>query len=122
MLSIGGVVGHLTISGAPEPFLAQVRARYDAFTMPPAPGLRRTFAARLRFDPARPPRASADVPVVTGPVSRPLKVTATERALDIERWDFTLGLTAEGARGRGTWSGEGRCDLNPFALDSLLRV
>jgi hypothetical protein len=119
------VVGHLTITGAPEPFLAQVRARYDAFSMPPAPGVRRAFSARLRFDPARPPGAGAAGP--TGPVACPLSVDAGERSLDVERWDFALRLAPEPARTRAaaataTWTGDGRCDMNPFALDSLLRV
>jgi hypothetical protein len=118
MLSIGGVVGHLEITGAPEPFLAQVRARYDAFTLPPAPGVQRAFSARLRFDPVR-PRSSAEP---TGPTVRPLAVDASDKALDIDRWDFALRLAPEGRGRSATWSGTGRCDMNPFALDSLLRV
>ena len=35
-LSVGGVVGRLSFAGAPDAFLHQVAARYDAFCLPSA--------------------------------------------------------------------------------------
>jgi hypothetical protein len=119
LLSIGAVVGHLSFEGAPEPFVTQARARYDAFTMPPAPGVGRSFSAELRFEPAKPARTGGRGAEER---ARPLTVVADERTIEIDRWDFHLRLTAQKGRGRARWTGVGRCELNPFALDSLLRV
>ena len=44
MLSIGGVVGRLSLGAAPAAFLEQVAARYDAFRLPPADWVDRAFA------------------------------------------------------------------------------
>jgi len=49
MLSIGGVVGHIELLGAPPLFIAQMRARYRAFEMPVAPGVARDVSLRLEF-------------------------------------------------------------------------
>jgi hypothetical protein len=119
LLSIGAVVGHVTFAGAPEPFVTQARARYDAFTMPPSPAATRSFSAELRFEPAPPARAGG-----RGAVERthPLTVVADDHTIEIDRWDFHLRLTLQKGRGRARWAGAGRCELNPFALDSLLRV
>lgn len=119
MLSIGAVVGQLSFAGAPEPFVTQARARYDAFTMPPAPAVTRSFAIALRFEPAKPARAGGRSPEER---ARPLTVTATDQAIEIDRWDFSVRLAVQKGRGRARWTGSGRCELNPFALDSLLRV
>jgi hypothetical protein len=119
LLSIGPVVGHVTFVGAPETFMAQARARYDAFTLPVAPGVARTFSITLRFDGAAPPRAGGRQ---ADSLSRPLAVTSEARALTLSRWDFDVRARATKTRGRLTWTGAGRCELNPFSLDSLLRV
>lgn len=119
MLSIGGVVGHVALGTAPPAFLDQVRARYDAFFLPPAEWVDRAFALKLNFLPAIPARPTGRTEEQR---SQPLVVSATTRVIKIDRWDFSVRLTAEIFRGRPRWSGTGRCEMNPFALDSLLRV
>jgi hypothetical protein len=119
LLSIGAVVGAVSLLGAPQPFVAQLRARYEAFLMPPSPGVARAFSVTLRFD-AAPPGKLAGRVSETG--ARPLAVTAGERAMEITRWDFEVRLDAQGGRARAAWSGAGRCEMNPFAVDSLMRV
>jgi hypothetical protein len=125
LLSIGGTTGHLVLARAPEPFLAQIRERYGAFTMPPAPGVDRRFSLRLTFEPelamtaqggARAAEHVADVE------AHPLKVTATERAIKIDRWDIQVRLAARTTPGRTQWTGRGRVRMNPYALDCVLRV
>ena len=119
MLSIGGVVGHVGLGSAPAAFLDQARARYDAFHLPPAEWVDRAFALRLHFEPAVPGRPAGRTRELA---SQPLTVVTTARAIKIDRWDFSVRLTPETFRGRPRWSGTGRCEMNPFALDSLLRV
>jgi hypothetical protein len=126
LLSIGGLAGQLSFGGAaPEPFLAQVRERYGAFTMPSAPHVQRGFSLRLDFEPALPPwgpgdpRAAAHLETIE---AHPLKVTATDTTIKIDRWDLHVRLTAKKREGRVEWSGSGRCRMNPYALDCLLRV
>jgi hypothetical protein len=122
LLSIGPVVGHLSFTGAPPTLMDQARARYDAFMMPVSPGAAHTFSVVLRCDSSRPVRPGGRGAEVG---AHPLTVTTTDRTIEIDRWDFSLRLTLEKGRGRGAaarWTGAGRCELNPFALDSLLRV
>jgi hypothetical protein len=125
LLSIGGTTGHLVFARAPEPFLAQVRERYGSFTMPPAPGVDRRFSLRLRFEPDQAPASRKGDRTAQYPAeveAHPLKVTATEHAIKIDRWDIHVRLAAKTTRGRTQWTGTGRVRMNPYALDCVLRV
>ncbi len=119
MLSIGGVVGHIELLGAPPLFIAQMRARYRAFEMPVAPGVARDVSLRLEFVSA----ASASKGRGERPVweEAPLVVSAAGREITIRRWDLSVKLASTRAR-RGPYRGQGRCAMNPFAVDCLLRV
>ncbi|HXU80217.1 MAG TPA: hypothetical protein VN914_02395 [Polyangia bacterium] len=116
LLSIGGVVGRFALGAAPRPFLAQLRERYDAFTLPRSPAVDHIFTVDLRFRSARPApdrwrKAS----------SHPLVVKSDDRTVEIDRWDFTATLERRGPLGGG-FAGQATCELNPFALDSFLRI
>jgi hypothetical protein len=120
MLSIGGVVGHVELRGATPLFVEQLRARYGAFEMPAAPGVHRDFSLELDVGvlPTRPPGSPADI------ANRPLTVSAKGRTITIDRWDLAVRLAGEtAARGRRpSYRGQGRCEMNPFAVDCVLRV
>ena len=121
-LSIGGVVGHLEIEGAPRVFLEQVRARYGAFLLPSSNLGAGDFYLRLALDPIAAPGSSASKRLAETE-AHPLKVTARGRTIAAERWDFRARLQGRSARDRGvSYRGEGRCEASPFALDCLLRV
>jgi hypothetical protein len=119
VLSIGAVVGHIGFRGAPEPFMAQARARYDAFRLPAEPGVARAFSIELDFEPAKPARPGGRAPEQR---SRPLTVAMKAGVIEIDRWDFSIRLVRAPGRGRARWVGQGRCELNPFAVDAVLRV
>lgn len=131
LISVGGVVGHLTWGAAPTLFIAQLRDRYGPYTVPPAPWVERAFSLRLDF--------LAAAPIVDGETragdvaARPLRIEESDQAIRLGRWDFTARLAPQvqrSARSRGgarppvpsAWSGTATCQMNPFALDSLLRV
>ncbi|HXU05505.1 MAG TPA: hypothetical protein VN903_31315 [Polyangia bacterium] len=120
LLSIGGLVAHIELSGAQPVFMEQLRARYGAFEMPAAPWVERDISLRLTVESATPPgdpgrRAHID--------AHPLAVNASARTIAAERWDFSVKLTAESGRAaRTSYRGSGRCEMNPFALDCMLRV
>jgi hypothetical protein len=116
LLSIGGLVGRLVLGAAPAPFLAQLRERYDAFSLPPSRAVDHVFELRIRFRSARPTpdrwrKASA----------RPLEVSAGARQVEIDRWDFSTILRRQGPD-PGVFVGDATCEMNPFAFDSLMRV
>jgi hypothetical protein len=116
LLSIGGVVGRLVLGAAPAPFLQQLRERYDAFSLPPSPGVAHVFTLEIRFRTSKPSperwrKANA----------RPLVVKATDTDVEVDRWDFTAQLHRRG-RTPGVFTGQATCELNPFAFDSLMRV
>lgn len=126
LISIGGVVGHLTLGAAPAPFLAQLRERYAPYTVPPAPWVECEMSLVVTFAPAAPiaSRASRARDVA----AHPLQVRETDTRIDIRRWDFEASLSP-GPRaaksldgGHAIWEGEVTCQMNPFAFDSLLRV
>jgi hypothetical protein len=119
MLSIGGVVGHLEMVGAPSVFVAQLRARYRAFEMPVTPGVVRAFSLRLKFVSVA--RTSKDGAGRDGWVQTPLAVSAAGREIRIERWDLSVALRSTRSRA-GRYRGQGRCELNPYSLDCILRV
>ena len=55
--------------------------------------------------------------------AHPLAVQAAGRKLAASRWDFDLFLSARtGLRGRSVYRGDGRCEMSPFAIDTVLRV
>lgn len=123
LLSIGGVAGSVAFAGAPQPFVSLARTRYEAFTMPALPAVARAFALDLRFSTVRPGGAPRDLQQLeTTLATKPLRVKVSGRAIHISRWDFDVRLTAGSGGARARWSGGGRCEMNPFALDSLLRV
>jgi hypothetical protein len=119
VISIGGIAGRLELGPAPEPFLAQVRERYAAFTMPAAPDLEAGFALRMRFDSVPPADWDTQVARIS---AHPLTVKATAKTITISRWDIKVRLRATRARGRLRWIGTGRCKMSPYALDCVLRV
>ena len=124
LLSIGGVVGQLEIAGAPPVFWDQLRARYSAFELPPAASVARDFVVRLEM-------GSVELPVSPAAVERrqaltyahPLAVDASGRRVAATRWDFDFRLAGRPSRGgRVVYRGEGRCEMSPFAVDTVLRV
>jgi hypothetical protein len=121
LLSIGGSVGRLELVGGPRAFIDQLRARYSAFELPAAPWVKSDFSLRLDF-------ISAPAPGVRDAVAalakRPLKVKATKRAISVSRWDIDVKLTAGRAQrgGQICYRGSGRCEMNPFSVDCILRV
>jgi hypothetical protein len=140
LLSIGGIVGHLSLGTAPAPFLEQLRERYAPYTIPPAPWVGRAFSLRVGFLAAAP---IVDAATRAGGVAaHPLRIQESNHEIRVGRWDFTARLTSAPERGapRGRagaaaagaaamtplspapWSGVADCQMNPFALDSLLRV
>src|SRR5438309_2180797 len=121
MLSVGGVVGRLSLGAAPAAFLDQVAARYDAFRLPAADLTDRAFALQVTFMPAAAVRAEGRTGEI---VAHPLRITNNARAgvMKGERWDFSFKLSHGTFRKRQRWAGQARCEMNPFALDSLLRV
>jgi hypothetical protein len=120
VVSIGGIAGRLELGPAPETFLAQVRERYAAFTMPAAPGVDVGFSLRLRFDSVPPPVDRAAH--IAFAEAHPLTVKATAKTITISRWDIEVRLTAQRARGRVRWVGRGHCKMSPYALDCVLRA
>ena len=121
LLSIGGVVAHVELVGGHQPFIDQLHARYGAFEMPAATWVERDISLRLDLIPASPPGAR-DYRVALE--TKPLRVAATARAIAVTRWDLRAKLTAapRPRRGRTTYRGSGRCEMNPFAVDCILRV
>jgi hypothetical protein len=119
LLSIGGIVVRLSLESAPSAFLDQVRARYDAFHLPPADWVDRAVALRVTFVPAVAARPAGRLREI---VAHPLAITASGRAIKASRWDFSFKLAPETFHERARWAGVARCEMNPFALDSMLRV
>ena len=131
LLSMGGVVGHFGLDGAPGPFVAQLMERYGPYAIPVAPWVQRTFSVRVSFAAASP---MTDPRVRAGEVAaRPLRVEETDARVKINRWDFSVALdsvarpravegASEGAGDGSRFVGGGTCQMNPFAFDSLLRV
>jgi hypothetical protein len=120
LLSIGGVVAHLELTGAQPTFMEQLHARYGAFEMPPGPRVQRDISLRIAFGSATPPSGAARLAEIE---AHPLTVTAAGRTISAERWDFAVKLTADGGRGaRAAYRGSGQCEMNPYAIDCILRV
>ena len=140
LISIGGVVGHLSLGTAPAPFLKELRERYAPYSIPPAPWVGRAFSLQVAFGAAAP---IVDAATRAGGVAaHPLRIQESNQEIRVGRWDFTARLTLATARaparGRAnraqagasattghapaSWSGTADCQMNPFALDSLLRV
>jgi hypothetical protein len=119
MLAIGGVVAHIELEGAQPTFVEQMRARYGAFAMPASRLVHRDLSLRLTLSSAPPPVTGGRLAEME---ARPLAVTATGRSLSVERWDFSVELTAKEVRGAGvTYRGGGRCEMNPLSVDCVLR-
>jgi hypothetical protein len=120
VLSIGGVVAHLELAGAQPVFMEQLRARYGAFEMPAAPWVQRDISLRLTLDSAAPPGAPGRRAEID---AHPLTVSAAGRSISVERWDFAVKVTAESGRApHASYRGSGHCEMNPFAIDCMLRV
>jgi hypothetical protein len=120
LLSIGGVVAHLELIGAQPLFMEQLRARYGAFEMPAAPWVAKDFSLRLTLESAAPPGDPNRRAIID---AHPLAVNAAGRTITAERWDFAVKLTTESGRGSHvSYRGSGRCEMNPFAVDCMLRV
>lgn len=119
VLAIGGLVGHVQLFGATPAFFEQLLARYEAFTMPALSESRYDLVIRLDMHSPPPPgtrKALADAE------AHPLTVTATERTIGLSRWDFGVRLRARGGQRRVSYRGRGRCEMNPFSVDCVLRV
>jgi hypothetical protein len=119
LLSIGGIAGRLRLGGAPQPFLSDVWGRYGSFTLPSSPDVAAGFTLRLTFE-SMPLFDSALRAAQT--LATPLTVKATDKTITISRWDISVRLVAKRTRGRTEWVGTGRCEMNPYALDCVLRV
>ncbi|HVV17156.1 MAG TPA: hypothetical protein VHH90_08130 [Polyangia bacterium] len=127
LLSIGGLVGQLDLAGAPDLFWDQLRARYGAFTLPAAAEVTRDFVVRLDMLPVPLPGSRAAIERRYAQTeAHPLSVDAAGRKLAAHRWDFDVRLTGRAGRarqaGRPLYRGQGRCEMSPFAVDTLLRV
>jgi hypothetical protein len=120
VVSIGGLAGGLELGPAPAPFLAQLRERYGAFTMPASPDVGVGFSLRLRFE-SVPPPADLDAHLAYTE-AHPLSVKVTDKTITISRWDLQVRLAARRVGGRVRWVGAGRCRMSPFSLDCVLRV
>jgi len=121
LLSIGGVIGHFALGDAPAPFLQQVRDRYGPYTVPPAAWVQRAFSVAVTFTAAV---TATDGELRAGEVAaRPLRVDESNQAIRVARWDFSAALGPGRVAGsRAVWEGQATCQMNPFALDSLMRV
>jgi hypothetical protein len=129
MIAVGGIVTHLELEGATTAIVEQIKERYGAFEMPPAPRAERQLSLRLRLRPASSPGAFMDE---TSASRRPLSVAMRAQLLTAERWDFAVQLAAAVApttststeleRSSPTFRGGGWCVESPFALDAILRV
>ncbi|HEY4184924.1 MAG TPA: hypothetical protein VGP07_07640, partial [Polyangia bacterium] len=121
LVSIGGLVGHFALGAAPAPFIQQVRDRYGPYTVPPAAWVERAFSIAVTFTAAM---AATDGELRAGEVAaRPLRVDETSDSIRAARWDFSATLAARQLAGaRPVWEGHASCQMNPFALDSLMRV
>lgn len=134
LISVGGIVAHLALGEAPDPFAEQLRERYAPYTVPPAPWVSCAFSLRVTFTAAAP---IADGEMRAGEVAaHPLRIEESNQAIRVGRWDFGVRLTPSPeqrqppSRGRhasvpvspASWSGEASCQMNPFAFDSMLRV
>ncbi len=124
LLSIGGVVGELHISGALPVFREQLRARYGAFELPPGSQVVRDFVVRLKMTAVPPPPSRAAIARRYAETeAHPLAVEVRGRRIVAARWDFDVRLAGRGRRGgRVTYRGGGRCEMSPFAVDCVLRV
>jgi hypothetical protein len=113
LISIGGVVGHLLVSGPAATLVADLRQRYAAFCLPCSPKVERHFTLRIVLQ-GRPaaidPERSAEPPRLQTQADR----------IEIERLDFHAAL--ERQAGRGSFAGSATCQANPVAFESLLRV
>ena len=114
LLSIGGVVGEVTLIGATAAFAAEISRRYAGFTLPNGKSVPRGFALEVTF---------SDNPRLGGPwpagVIQP-EVRSSSTGIDIRRWDFLCRMTC-GPRG-GSFRGNAECLAQPWTFESLLRV
>ncbi len=108
LLSIGGIVGHLR--APPDAGIDRLlRDKYDPFRLPPAPWVGRDFTIDLEWGESR----RSDLP----PASPEVRISTDSIA--VARSDFEARLARVSG---GPWTGQGRCDANPYSFDSLLRV
>jgi hypothetical protein len=119
VLCIGGLVGHVEMVGAGGAFIERVLERYEAFQMPSLPDVHRDFSLRLEFLPP-PPAGARDA--LAADAANPLTVMATERTIAVSRWDLAVRLVARGSGRQISYRGSGRCEINLFAFDCILRV
>ena len=119
VLCIGGLVGHVQLLGAGRSFIEQVLARYEAFELPVLPDVHRDFSLRLELRPP-PPAGARDA--LAADAAYPLTVRATGRTIGVTRWDLDVRLLARGRGRQVSYRGRGRCEINLFAFDCILRV
>jgi hypothetical protein len=114
LLSIGGVVGEVSLIGATPEFADDVRRRYAGFSLPNGKSVPRGFALEVMFSENR--RLGGPWPEG---VIQP-EVTSSSSRIDIRRWDFLCRMTS-GPRG-GSFRGNAECLAQPWSFESLLRV
>jgi hypothetical protein len=114
LVSIGGVVGHLVMVGAPGPLLADLRRRYAAFLLPNSPGVDRAFSLRVTM------RGQEPTPMDARRIALPPRVQAAGDEVEIERGDFYAELRR--ARPGLPFQGRGQCQATHVAFESLLRI
>lgn len=125
LLSIGGIAGRVVLEGAHSSFIEQVKVRYAAFLLPSSPLIELGFQVSLALDPVGPPPMTekARAARLAEIEETQLSVTATDKSLRFERWDLSARLSAKPApRRRLRWVGKGRCAMNPYSLDCVLRI
>jgi len=90
--------------------------------VPPAAWVDRAFSLAVTFTAAA---TATDGELRAGEVAaRPLRVDESPHAIRVARWDFSTMLAPGPGSdpGRPLWQGQATCQMNPFALDSLMRV
>jgi len=109
LLSIGGVTGLLAVDLS-DPFIQELRDRYQDFLIPPAPWVGREFSLSLSVLPPPSPASGDTLP----------QVRSKGREIEIDRWDFHLHLRQE--KDHTPWTGSGTVRENVYSMDTLLRV
>ena len=114
LLSVGGVVGEVSLIGATPAFAADIRRRYAGFSLPNGKSVPRGFVLEVVFS----ENTRLGGPWPEG-VIQP-EVSSTSTRIDIRRWDFLCRMRC-GPRG-GSFTGTAECLAQPWTLESLLRV
>jgi hypothetical protein len=112
-VSIGGLVGRLSLEHPTDELMGDLAHRYQGFLLPGPPEVEPAFSLLVSLQAQRVlPGWPDDV------VRADVRTTAT--AIAIERWDFQARLERAGEG--GPFVGAARCQARWVAIESLLRV